>query len=269
MAGEIDGFTYGAVTPTAALLMAALGSSLGVRCLTRALHQRPAFRPGWLTLGAAAIGCGMWISHSVAMMGLSVGDAHLTYDEDRAFLGLGVTIAVVGVGLFVAGYFGRSPAGLGAAGVITGAGVAAGHIAGMTTVHTTGRLRPDLAMVVLSVVVAVAAATVALRVAVRSRTVRSHLVAGPVLAAAVTGAHYTAMHGLSYRPSGAAGDGHSHPSVPTLLPLLTAPVFVLLLTAFVLSLDPFVHGVETPRADPSPVPGQGTGTSPALRGSQL
>ncbi|MFF8018649.1 MHYT domain-containing protein [Streptomyces sp. NPDC007929] len=249
MSGDIDGFTYGAVTPTAAFVMAALGSSLGMRCLTRALHPRSAFRPGWLTLGAAATGCGMWISHSVAMMGFSIGGTHLTYDADRSFLGLGVTIAVVGVGLFVAGYFGRSPAGLGVAGVITGAGVAAVHFTGMTAVRTSGRLLPDRAMVVLSCVVAVVAATAALRAATGPRTARSSLVAGPLLAAAVTGTHYTAMYALSYRPASAAGDAHSHPSIPTLLPLLTAPVFMLLLTALVLSLDPFVHGGETMRAD--------------------
>ncbi|MFF4983962.1 MHYT domain-containing protein [Streptomyces sp. NPDC001046] len=260
---------YGAVTPTAAFLMAALGALLGLRCLTRALHHTSAFRPGWLMLGAAAIGCGMWISHSVAMMGFSVGDASVTYDENRALQGLGVTVAVVGVGLFVAGYFGRSLAGLGAAGLLTGAGAVVVHVAGMSAVHTAGHLRPDPAMVVLSAVVAVTAATAALWAAMRLRAARSQLVAGPVLAAAATGTHYTALYAVTYRPASGAGQTYGHPSVPALLPLLTAPVFVLLLTAFVLALDPFVHGGETLRAEPSPAPEQGTGTPPSLRGSQV
>ncbi|MFQ3560405.1 MHYT domain-containing protein [Streptomyces gramineus] len=268
MAGEIDGFTYGAVTPTAAFLVAALGSSLGLCCAARALHHPSGFRPGWLTLGAAAMGCGIWVAHSVAVMGFTVDDAYLTYDENRAALGLGLAIAVLGVGLFVFGYCGRSPAGLGAAALITAAGVAVVHFVGMTAVHTTGRLQPDPSMVVLCVVLAVTGTTAALWTAVRSRTRRPSLVAGPVLAAAATATHYAAMYALRYRPvdEAAGGTPLDHPSVPALLPLLTAPVFVLLLTAFVLSLDPFVHGGGAWRAEPPPVPERETATSPALRG---
>ncbi|MEU7501759.1 hypothetical protein GTY41_08090 [Streptomyces sp. SID685] len=44
-------------------------------------------------------------------------------------------------------------------------------------------------------------------------------------------------------------------------------LFVLLLTAFVRSLDPFVQGGETMRADPLPIPEQGTSTAAVLRDS--
>lgn len=72
MQGTVDGFSYGLVTPLVAYLMACLGGALGLRCTTRSMLVAQSWRPGWLALGSAAIGSGIWTMHFVAMMGFTV-----------------------------------------------------------------------------------------------------------------------------------------------------------------------------------------------------
>jgi NO-binding membrane sensor protein with MHYT domain len=69
MDGTIDGFRYGVVTPIAAYVMACLGGALGLRCIVRTLLNNDSWKPGWLAMGAASIGCGIWTMHFIAMIG--------------------------------------------------------------------------------------------------------------------------------------------------------------------------------------------------------
>ncbi|MET9670292.1 MHYT domain-containing protein [Streptomyces sp. NPDC006475] len=269
MSGEIDGFRFGMVTPVAAYLMAALGSSLGLRCMVRTLHHGHGWKAGWLTLGAASIGCGIWTMHFIAMMGFTINDAHFTYDEGRTVLSLVIAIAVVSVGVFIVGYFGATVAALGVAGPITGAGVAAMHYVGMTAMHTSGSFRYDTPLVVLSVVIAVGAATAALWAAVRVTGFRSSLLAGLVLAVAVTAMHYTAMAALNYHPVDPAGDSHGHSSTMMLLPMLTAPVFFLLFTAFIVMFDPLLLEGESGGTRTSPDSRATAALGPSLPGQVI
>lgn len=123
---------YGAVTPVAAYAMACLGSALGLRCTIRSLRSDSSWKPGWLALGAAAIGSGIWTMHFVAMMGFHVAQTPVTYDLRQTVLSLVVAIVMVGVGVFVVGYRGATRTALLAAGLTTGLGVA------VTGKHYTG-----------------------------------------------------------------------------------------------------------------------------------
>ncbi|MFD8818797.1 MHYT domain-containing protein, partial [Streptomyces sp. NPDC059627] len=128
MHGTTDGFHYGAVTPVAAYLMACLGGALGLRCIVRSLHHhRESWRPGWLALGAASIGCGIWTMHFIAMIGFHVQETTIRYDVGLTLLSLAVAILVVGIGVFAVGYRGATAGTLWTAGVVTGLGVAAMH----------------------------------------------------------------------------------------------------------------------------------------------
>ncbi|WP_432042422.1 MHYT domain-containing protein [Streptomyces cadmiisoli] len=254
MSGEIDGFRYGAVTPVAAYLMAWLGSSLGLRCMVRTLHHRRGWKPGWLALGGASIGCGIWTMHFIAMMGFTIEDTHLTYDTGLTVLSLVIAVVVVGMGVFVVGYAGATSPALWVAGPVTGLGVAGMHYVGMAAMRTSGSFRFDTSMVVLSLAIAVGAATTALRAAVRTRRFRASLGAGLVLAVAVSGMHYTSMAALSYHPDSHAPDSHGHSPLSTLLPMLTGPVFFMLLTACIVMFDPLVVGGEDEQElGPAPV----------------
>ncbi len=122
MEGTVDGFRYGAVTPVAAYLMACLGGALGLRCIVRSLVGGQSWKPGWLALGAAAIGSGIWTMHFIAMIGFQVEETRIRYDTGLTVLSLVVAIVVVGIGVFIVGYLGAGRAALSSAGAVTGLG---------------------------------------------------------------------------------------------------------------------------------------------------
>ncbi|MGO4749763.1 MHYT domain-containing protein [Streptomyces sp. 2MCAF27] len=239
MNGTVDGFSYGLVTPVAAYLMACLGSALGLRCVVRTVHHSPGWRPGWLALGAASLGCGIWTMHFIAMIGFSVRQAPITYDVPRTVLSLVVAIVVVSAGVFIVGYCGAAPAMLTLAGGITGLGVAAMHYLGMSAMRLNGDIRYDTLAVALSVVIALVAATAALWAAVSVRGFLRSLGASLVMGLAVSGMHYTGMAAVSvhlHTDTAQAAGGSS--GVSLLLPMLLGPVVFLILAGAVVMFDP-------------------------------
>ncbi|MER6085107.1 MHYT domain-containing protein [Streptomyces sp. NPDC001833] len=242
MHGTTDGFHYGAVTPVAAYLMACLGGALGLRCIVRSLyHHGESWRPGWLALGAASIGCGIWTMHFIAMIGFHVQETTIRYDVGLTLLSLAVAILVVGIGVFAVGYRGATSGTLWTAGVITGLGVAAMHYLGMAALRLDGTIHYDRVTVGLSVLIAIAAATAALWAAVSVRGFTASLGASLVMGLAASGMHYTAMAAVSVDVHPASATSWSSAS-PTslLLPMLLGPVVFLLLAGVVVMFDPLL-----------------------------
>jgi len=241
MQGTVDGFRYGAVTPVAAYLIACLGSALGLRCVVRSMRNELSWKPGWLALGAASIGCGIWTMHFIAMVGFRVEETRIRYDVGLTVLSLAVAIAVVGVGVFAVGYRGATGATLLTAGMVTGLGVAAMHYMGMSALKLNGSIQYDPVTVALSVVIAVVAATAALWAAVSIRGFLPALGASLIMGVAVTGMHYTGMAAVDVhlhgRPDGSFTDGS-----PTslLLPMLIGPFIFLVLAGVVVMFDPLL-----------------------------
>jgi len=243
MQGTIDGFRYGAVTPVAAYLMACLGGALGLRCIVRSLLNEESWKPGWLALGAASIGCGIWTMHFIAMLGFQVEETGIRYDTGLTLLSLAVSIVVVGIGVFIVGYRGADKVTLGVAGVVTGLGVAAMHYLGMAAVQVNGDVRYAPLTVALSVVIAIVAATAALWAAVTVRGFMTSLGASLVMGVAVSGMHYTAMAAVSVHVHGSgSGSGAWTGDTPTslLLPMLLGPTVFLLLAGVVVMFDPLL-----------------------------
>ncbi|MFS8200058.1 MHYT domain-containing protein [Streptomyces sp. CWNU-52B] len=241
MQGTVDGFSYGTLTPLAAYVMACLGAALGLRCITRSLRDDASRKAGWLALGAASIGCGIWTMHFIAMIGFQVEESRIRYDVGLTILSLAVAVVVVGLGVFAVGYRGASTLTLIAAGAFTGLGVAAMHYIGMAAIRLNGGLRYDIPTVALSVVIAVGAATAALWAAIAIRGFLASLGASLVMGVAVTGMHYTGMAAVSvhlHGVSGGVGAGGSAHSL--LLPMLLGPVLFLLLAAVVVMFDPLL-----------------------------
>ncbi|MER6420931.1 MHYT domain-containing protein [Streptomyces sp. NPDC001137] len=241
MQGTIDGFRYGAVTPVAAYLMACLGGALGLRCIVRSLLNAESWKPGWLALGAASIGCGIWTMHFIAMLGFQVKETGIRYDTGLTLLSLAVSIVVVGIGVFIVGYRGAGKVTLGVAGMVTGIGVATMHYLGMAAMEVNGDMRYDPLTVALSVVIAIVAATAALWAAVTVRGFMTSLGASLVMGIAVSGMHYTAMAAVSVHVHG-DGDRAWTGDSPTslLLPMLLGPTVFLLLAGVVVMFDPLL-----------------------------
>ncbi|MFD5597230.1 MHYT domain-containing protein [Streptomyces griseorubiginosus] len=241
MEGTVDGFRYGLVTPVAAFVMACLGGALGLRCIVRTLLSSESWKPGWLALGAASIGCGIWTMHFIAMIGFQVVETRIRYDVGLTVLSLAVAIVVVGIGVFIVGYRGAGTLNLSFAGVITGLGVAAMHYLGMAALHLNGTVHYDPVVVALSVVIAVVAATAALWAAVTIRGFLTSLGASLIMGVAVTGMHYTGMSAVSvhvHARTGGSWAGGSPTSL--LLPMLVGPAIFLLLAGVVIMFDPLL-----------------------------
>ncbi|MGW1673654.1 MHYT domain-containing protein [Streptomyces sp. NPDC002324] len=241
MQGTVDGFSYGAVTPVAAYVMACLGAALGLRCVVRSVYNEQSWKPGWLALGAASIGCGIWTMHFIAMIGFRVEESEIHYDVGLTVLSLVVAVTVVGIGVFAVGYRGVSTASLCSAGIVTGLGVAAMHYLGMAAIQLNGYIRYDLAVVALSIGIAIAAATAALWAAVSIRGFLTSLGASLVMGVAVSGMHYTGMAAVGVHLHGTAPGtftGESPTSI--LLPMLIGPVIFLLLAGVVVMFDPML-----------------------------
>ncbi|MEF9884173.1 MHYT domain-containing protein [Streptomyces sp. P9-A4] len=235
------------VTPLVGYVMACLGSALGLRCTVRSLSTDRARKPGWLALGAASIGCGIWTMHFIAMLGFRVAETPISYDASLTFLSLVVAVVVVGIGVFIVGYHGARPAPLLLAGTLTGLGVAGMHHLGMAAMRMNGQLGYDPLVVALSVVIAVVAATAALWAAVSIRGFLASLGASVIMGIAVTGMHYTGMVAVSVHVVEAshAAEGSSLLNV---LPMLVGPLIFLVLAAAVVMFDPLlIMGDDEPR----------------------
>ncbi|MER5601562.1 MHYT domain-containing protein [Streptomyces sp. NPDC002265] len=244
MYGTVNGFSYGWITPIVAYVMACLGGALALRCVTRSLLVERSFKAGWLVLGAAALGCGIWSMHFIGMVGFHIVDVPINYNVSLTLLSLLVAIVMVSVGVFIVGYRGAGPVTLGLAGLTTGLGVAGMHYIGMASMKFEGNLDYQPVVVATSVVIAVAAATAALWAAASVRGFLPTLGASLVMGVAVSGMHYTAMAGVSVHlhDQGAVESGSSLAKV--LVPMLLGPVLFLLFAGVVVMFDPLVVSGE-------------------------
>ncbi|MDQ0962630.1 NO-binding membrane sensor protein with MHYT domain [Streptomyces sp. B4I13] len=240
MHGTVDGFSYGLVTPLVAYVMACLGGALGLRCTTRALLVAHTWRPGWLALGSAAIGSGIWTMHFIAMIGFTVRGAPIHYDKPMTYGSLGVAVVMVGVGVFIVGYRGATGTALFTGGTLTGLGIASMHYLGMAGMRLNGTFTYNTLAVAVSVAIAMAAATVALWAAGQVRGLLWSVGAGLVMGLAVTGMHYTGMAALSVHlhTGGAPAAGDSPATL--LAPMLIGPLAFLCLAGAVVLFDPLM-----------------------------
>jgi NO-binding membrane sensor protein with MHYT domain len=240
MQGTVDGFSYGLVTPIAAYVMACVGGALGLRCTARSLVVGNSWRPGWLALGAAAIGSGIWTMHFIAMMGFTVKEAPVSYEPSLTFASLGVAIVMVGIGVFIVGYRGPTVMALFTGGTITGLGVASMHYLGMAAMRLRGSLEYDTFTVATSVVIAVVAATAALWCAAQVRGFLWSLGASLIMGLAVSGMHYTGMAALSVHLHGTVGAVGGDSPAQLLAPMMVGPLAFLLLAGVVVMFDPLM-----------------------------
>ncbi|MBR8641093.1 hypothetical protein KEF29_21635 [Streptomyces tuirus] len=240
MQGTVDGFSYGLVTPLVAYLMACLGGALGLRCTTRSMLVAQSWRPGWLALGSAAIGSGIWTMHFIAMMGFTVRGAPIHYDKSMTFASLAVAIVMVGVGIFIVGYKGARGTALFTGGTITGLGIASMHYLGMAGMRLDGKLEYNTLTVGVSVAIAMGAATAALWAAGQIRGFLWSVGASLVMGLAVTGMHYTGMAALSVHLHGTGEPTAGDSPASLLAPMLIGPLAFLLLAGVVVMFDPLM-----------------------------
>jgi NO-binding membrane sensor protein with MHYT domain len=193
-----------------AYLTSVVGCALGLACAVQARHAASdRHRLRWLVLAAISIGgVGIWLMHFVAMLGFSTPGMPVRYDVFRTALSALLSVAAVFTGLLLV-VGGRARFAwwrLALGGLVTGLAVNLMHYTGMSALRVKGDFAYDGVLVALSVVIAVVAATAALWFTVFLDRLSLRLLAGFVMAAAVTGMHYTGMAAVRMRMDAAAPD---------------------------------------------------------------
>lgn len=201
---HVNGFTYGPLTPLLAYFMSFLGSAIALQSASRTRAADGVSRVRWLSMAALALGgTAIWVMHFIAMLGFTVPGVQLSYDPVLTVASLVVAIAIAGAGLTLVVQHDGSTRALVLGGFITGSGVAGMHYLGMAALHMAPQMHFTIWVVAASEVVAVLGATAALWFAFRVRGLPATIGAAIVMAAAITGMHYTGMAALHLTASAA------------------------------------------------------------------
>ena len=142
-----------------------LASAVAVSLFHRAQSTTGRTRLVWLSLDAAAAGCGIWATHFIAMLAYDPGIG-AGYNLFPAILSLVIAVLITGAGLGIALLdFWRWTAALG--GAVVGGGIAAMHYTGMMALELPGRITLAPNLVVTSIALGVALGAFALYFAAR------------------------------------------------------------------------------------------------------
>jgi len=174
--------------------VSAFASFAALHLADRAREGGKAARLVWLLGAATAMGGGaIWSMHFIAMLAFTV-PVSVGYAFDVTIASLVLAIAFTGCGMFmVASAKGSLWRPLLLGGVLMGLGVSTMHYAGMAAMRMSAELYYDPALAALSVVIAIVASIAALWLFFNLRNLWMRLGASVVMAAAVSGMHYTAM----------------------------------------------------------------------------
>jgi diguanylate cyclase (GGDEF)-like protein/PAS domain S-box-containing protein len=157
-----------------------------------------------MIVGSITLGTAIWSMHFIGMLAFHL-PIPLSYDPLLTLLSIVPAVAASLLGFRVLRDPQVSPRRLLASGLLMGAGISAMHYTGMAALKMSPPIDYSSPVVALSVAIAVAASWGALLMMYRGERVslppllRSALGA-LVMGLAISGMHYTAMHGLSIQP---------------------------------------------------------------------
>jgi diguanylate cyclase (GGDEF)-like protein len=175
-----------------------LASVVAISLFHRAQATHGRTQVVWLSLDAAAAGCGIWATHFIAMLAYDPG-VGAGYNLGLTVLSLIFAVTITGVGLSVAlhDFFKWSPA---IGGAIVGGGIAAMHFTGMLALELSGRITFSFDLVLVSLALGAVFGSLALVVAARRDDLRHTLTSAFLLTIAIVSLHFTAMGAIVFIP---------------------------------------------------------------------
>jgi len=156
----------------------------------------------WLCGGALAMGAGIWATHFLGMLALSL-PIQLTYDLARTVESLGIAVATSLLALRIAARPQVSCARLCASACLLGGGISAMHYCGMDAIQIVPMIQYAPLLVAVSIAVAITGSFLALWLFLTARGPRSYKmmargIAAGVLGLSIGGMHYTAILGSTF-----------------------------------------------------------------------
>jgi PAS domain S-box-containing protein len=199
LAGSYD-YRLVALSVVIAILAAYAALDLGGRVTAAQGHRRFA----WLSLGAVAMGMGIWAMHYVGMLAYSL-PVPVFYDWITVLWSLLAAVLASAVALFVVSRLKMGPLAIGTGGLLMGSGIAAMHYIGMEAMRLPAMCHYSVGLVSLSVVLAVVISLVALWLTFHLRAETKalgwrKLASALLMGAAIPVMHYTGMAAVKFVP---------------------------------------------------------------------
>ena len=184
------------------IAVAVFVSYTAFRLAARVAEAIRPMRSYWLIGGASAMGIGIWSTHFIGMLAISMPMV-LRYDIPMTVASLLIAIITSWMAIRIAGTerFGRGAVALG--GLVMGGGIAAMHFLGMAAIDITPAIRYQPALVAASIIVGIGASSGALWLTFQlrgGRTARplARLGAAVLMGLAISGTHYIGMAAASF-----------------------------------------------------------------------
>lgn len=194
----------------------------------------------WLVGGAVAMGTGIWSMHFVAMLALHL-PIPVSYNIFPTLLSLLYAILASGIALWLLSRSVAHPLLLLGGSLCMGLAIAGMHYTGMAAMQMSAVARYDLGLVSLSVVIAITASMAALWLAFRLQHVSTQtlfwqkLVSAIVMAAAISGMHYTGMAATHFFPNQAVDSKPLYTIDPAFLAIAIGIATLFILTLALLT----------------------------------
>jgi diguanylate cyclase len=220
--------------------IAVLGGYTGFALAARIRNVQGVSHRVLLAGAAAFLAVGIWTMHFVGMLAapLPPDTVYLILPTIISFL---ICTLVVGISLFFVSIGEPSLKRVVSSAVLLGAGIVSMHYVGIHGLSGPFAIEHDESMVLLSVLVAIVTAYGGLRAFLAQQEGLRLIMSSIAFGIAVSGMHYTAMHGMHFVPL--AGEAHRHldaslAASQQILSIVVAVLCFVIAAGFLLSLVP-------------------------------
>ncbi len=158
-----------------------------------------------LSVGAIAMGIGIWSMHFIAMLAFSI-PISINYDLVLVVVSLVAAILASGLALFIVSLPVVTTPALLSGGTAMGVGVGLMHYIGMAAMQMSATIRYDPALFLLSLAIAIVASIVALMLFLKCRDKtgralnRWKTISSLIMSVAILALHYTGMAAAIFKP---------------------------------------------------------------------
>ena len=231
-----------------AAVICALACLAYINMLGRAAAGHDALRRAWVAAASVVFGCGVWVTHFVAMMGFQSSVAAVySLGPTAIFLDLVIVGSAAASLAWVQGAepTGKPTAWCALGGVLIGVSIAAMHCTGMAALQRAGTMVFDFDFVVTSIVIGILLSVEAMLAAAS----RQRALATGLLVLGICGLHLTAMAGVQlYSWTSGDSDGELVASGGLAVAIGGIALFILLLSLAGTAVDAHLTRLATNEA---------------------
>jgi NO-binding membrane sensor protein with MHYT domain/DNA-binding LytR/AlgR family response regulator len=221
------------------VVIAILGGYTGFGLAARIRGTPGVSRRALLSGAAAFLAIGIWTMHFVGMLAAPIpaDTVYLVLPTIVSFL---ICALVVGVSLFFLSIGEPSQRHVISSAVLLGAGIVSMHYVGIHGLAGNFAIQHDTVMVLLSILIAIITAYGGLRAFLARQDGVRLTLSSIAFGLAVSGMHYTAMHGMHFIPLSEAAHHHAGglAASPQILSVVVAVLCFVIAAGFLLSLVP-------------------------------